>query len=213
MLRQDMTKFVEGVPVDAPLNEANTQHVMSPGLMSGSIRFREFEVWPGDRLLLHRRKSVCIGSRAFDLLVVLLRSRGEIVSKEAIFEYVWPSTIVEESNLRFQVASLRKALGADRELIKSIPGRGYLFATDQDAEQDLDALAAPAAEDIPTGPFPRNVAMDCQPPPALRAPRFADPTGAIGDDALEMFFRSAGRLVAVYGSIDAVIGALVELRG
>jgi DNA-binding winged helix-turn-helix (wHTH) protein len=59
-----------------------------------------------------------------------LLSRGKIVSKDEIVRHVWPTTCVEESNLRFQMASLRKVLGAYRDSIKTIPGRGYLLASD-----------------------------------------------------------------------------------
>jgi DNA-binding winged helix-turn-helix (wHTH) protein len=204
MLQQGLTKFVEGAPVSAPPPQVGAQ----PVVLTGMIRFRDFEVWPGDRLLLRRRQPVCIGSRAFDLLVVLLRSRGEIVSKEAIFEYVWPSTTVEESNLRFQVASLRKALGVDRELIKSIPGRGYLFAADQDAEQEFEACSTASGRMLL-----HNVLRHAGSGPAMIEPRGAVGTGATGDEALEMLLRSAGKLVAAYGSIDAILGALDERRG
>jgi DNA-binding response OmpR family regulator len=44
-----------------------------------------------------------------------------------ILDTVWPLTIVDESNLRFQIACLRKALGEDCDLIKTISGRGYIF--------------------------------------------------------------------------------------
>jgi DNA-binding SARP family transcriptional activator len=64
---------------------------------------------------------------------VLVKARGCIVCKREIVRLVWPTTIVEESNLRFQVAQLRKALEEDQDLIKTIPGRGYLFALEADA--------------------------------------------------------------------------------
>ena len=94
------------------------------------LRFRQFLLLPSERALLCKGSPVEIGSRAFDLLTILLRSRGTIVTKEEIVKYVWPCTYVEESNLRFQMASLRRALGDDRDLIKTIPGRGYLFAAE-----------------------------------------------------------------------------------
>lgn len=94
------------------------------------LRFRQFLLLPNERALLCKGSPVEIGSRAFDLLTILLRSRGKIVTKEEIVKYVWPCTFVEESNLRFQMASLRRALGHDRDLIKTIPGRGYLFAAE-----------------------------------------------------------------------------------
>ena len=91
------------------------------------ICFDRFSVVLGARQVLADGRAVELGSRAFDLLVVLLKGRGTVVSKETITKYVWPSTIVDESNLRFQVASLRKVLGDSRDLIKTVPGRGYLF--------------------------------------------------------------------------------------
>ncbi|WP_171257167.1 winged helix-turn-helix domain-containing protein, partial [Acinetobacter baumannii] len=73
------------------------------------------------------------GSRAVDILMILLNRRGAVVSRREIQDYVWPSMIVEESNLRVQMATLRKALGPDRDLIKTIPGRGYLFVAENQA--------------------------------------------------------------------------------
>ena len=94
------------------------------------FRFGRWCLVPQARLLLRDGEPVEIGSRAFDLLHLLLCRRGFVVEKSAIVSFVWPNTIVEESNLRFQMAALRKALGADRALIKTIPGRGYIFATE-----------------------------------------------------------------------------------
>ena len=92
------------------------------------ISFREFAVMPATRTLLCRGAPVEIGGRAFDLLLALLRARGEIVSKSEIMRQVWPALFVDEGNLRFQMAMLRRALGEDRDLIKTVTGRGYLLA-------------------------------------------------------------------------------------
>src|SRR5471032_2964666 len=70
-------------------------------------------------------ESLRIGSRAFDTLELLIRAQGTLVSKDEIMRRVWPDTVVEENNLQVHVAALRKALGADRDLIKTVPGRGY----------------------------------------------------------------------------------------
>lgn len=92
--------------------------------------FGPFRLLPGSRTLLRDGRPVDCGSRAFDLLHILLASRGQIVSKDDIVRHVWPTTCVDESNLRFQMASLRKVLGVYRDAIKTIPGRGYLMASD-----------------------------------------------------------------------------------
>lgn len=94
------------------------------------LRFRDFVLIPEARSLQRDGHPLDIGSRAFDLLVILVRHRGQIVPKQTIISFVWPTTLVEESNLRFQMVMLRKVLGEDRHLIKTIPGRGYLLAVD-----------------------------------------------------------------------------------
>ena len=133
-----------------------------------AIRFRRFQLFPSARLLLRDGRPIEIGSRAFDLLTILLASRGSVVTKEEIFRHVWPSTVVEESNLRWQMVSLRKVLGEDGDLIKTIPGRGYLFACEAgeagNTVREPNPLApAPSASDLanpvvsfPDDPVPGN---------------------------------------------------------
>jgi TolB-like protein len=73
---------------------------------------------------------VALGSRAFDLLSLLIERKGELVSKDTIMEAVWSGRVVEEANLNVQIARLRQILDADREqgsCIKTVPGRGYCF--------------------------------------------------------------------------------------
>ena len=131
------------------------------------LRFGRFCLVPGSRTLLRDGAPVELGGRAFDLLHVLVRSRGQVVSKAAIIAQVWPHAVVEESNLRFQMATLRRALADDRGLILTVPGRGYLFASHpSDAE-----VAQPSASIIERA--------------GLEAEAFANEgvgrTGALGD--------------------------------
>ena len=85
------------------------------------------------RLLLRQRQllvdgvPVELGARAFDLLLALLEADGALVTKEELLGRVWPGIIVVEENLKTQISALRKALGADRELIRTDFGRGYRF--------------------------------------------------------------------------------------
>ena len=69
-----------------------------------------------------------IGGRAFDVLAYLLGLAGQVVSRSALLEAVWPGTYVGEGSLRFQVAMLRKTLGnGHTSYIINVPGRGYCF--------------------------------------------------------------------------------------
>jgi DNA-binding winged helix-turn-helix (wHTH) protein len=68
-----------------------------------------------------------LGTRAFDLLLVLLEADGLLITKEELLSRVWPGLVVSEENLKVQVSALRKALGADRDVIRTEFGRGYRF--------------------------------------------------------------------------------------
>jgi len=116
-----------------------------------SFLFGSFEVIPESRTLTRKNIPVEIGGRAFDLLMTLLLARGRIVSKEAIMREVWPTTTVDESNVRFQMTCLRRALGEERERIKTVPGRGYMFIADDPVAREpwLDRVTAPAFTEQP----------------------------------------------------------------
>ena len=81
-----------------------------------------------------------IGSRALDILGVLITRAGEIVSKEEIIATVWPGTVVEDSNLTVQISALRRVLDVGRtqgSCIQTVSGRGYRF---------VEAIAQPIEE-------------------------------------------------------------------
>jgi len=85
------------------------------------------------RVLLRRRKLLAdgvpieLGTRALDLLLVLLEADGSLVSKDELLSRVWPGIVVAEENLKVQISALRKALGEDRDFIRTEFGRGYRF--------------------------------------------------------------------------------------
>ncbi|WP_167387591.1 ATP-binding protein [Paraburkholderia susongensis] len=98
------------------------------------IQVGECEVDLGVRALRRGGKVADLGSRAFDVLATIALAGGRIVSKDELMETVWPDTIVEENNIHVQLSAIRKALGTDRKLILTVPGRGYqLVAPGPDA--------------------------------------------------------------------------------
>jgi DNA-binding winged helix-turn-helix (wHTH) protein len=99
----------------------------SPGRADAAIEFGRFRVLLRRRRLLADGVPVELGTRAFDLLLVLLRTDGALVTKDELLNRVWPDIVVSEENLKVQISALRKALGADRNLIRTEFGRGYRF--------------------------------------------------------------------------------------
>jgi predicted ATPase/DNA-binding winged helix-turn-helix (wHTH) protein len=110
------------------------------------FRFGRCELLPHRRELRVDGKAVQLGGRAYDLLMALVESRGKLVTKDDILSRVWPGVIVEENTLQVQVSALRKAMGTDRDCLKTICGRGYRFIADvtrtsTEVEADLDRAA------------------------------------------------------------------------
>src|SRR5687768_10599846 len=91
------------------------------------VEFGRFKVVPHRRELLADGKPVDLGGRAFDTLLALIEAGGSVIDKDALLRKVWPDRVVEENNLQAQIAALRKAFGADRDLIRTVAGRGYQF--------------------------------------------------------------------------------------
>jgi DNA-binding winged helix-turn-helix (wHTH) protein/Tfp pilus assembly protein PilF len=95
-------------------------------------RFDRFEVWTRKGLLLRDEKRIKIEELPFQLLLVLLESPGEVVSKEALHSRLWGDRIFGEldNGLHVAAAKLREALGekagAARH-IETIRRRGYRF--------------------------------------------------------------------------------------
>ena len=72
---------------------------------------------------------VSVTPKALDLLCVLVEGRGDVVTKQEIWEKVWNDSFVEETNLARNIYLLRKTLKelGQHEVIKTVPRRGYRF--------------------------------------------------------------------------------------
>ena len=91
------------------------------------IEFGRFTLLPYRRELLADGQPIELGGRAFDVLLALIDAPGPVLTKDELMGRVWPGRVVEENSLQAQVSALRKALGADRDLIRTVAGRGYQF--------------------------------------------------------------------------------------
>jgi DNA-binding winged helix-turn-helix (wHTH) protein len=94
------------------------------------ISFGRFRLLPTQFLLLEGDKPVSLGSRALEILTMLLERAGELVSKQELMARVWPNVFVEPANLTVHVSALRRTLrdGSDgNRFIINVPGRGYSF--------------------------------------------------------------------------------------
>ena len=147
----------------------NTSH---PPTTGEALEFRRFRVLLRRRQLLADGIPVELGTRTFDVLMVLLEADGALVTKQELLSRVWPGVVVVEENIKFHVAALRKALGRDRDLIRTEVGRGYRFVGVlhvNGATAPPECLGQDKLESAPSLPFPASPGKKGVWPPETRA--------------------------------------------
>jgi predicted ATPase/DNA-binding winged helix-turn-helix (wHTH) protein len=112
------------------------------------------------RELRTRGVPVPIGGRAFEIIEVLVQSAGELVTKNDLSARVWPGVIVEENTLQVHISAIRKALGPDREMLKTASGRGYrllgAWTSRQECTSSVDSIDLEPTRS-PAEPFQTNL--------------------------------------------------------
>jgi predicted ATPase/DNA-binding winged helix-turn-helix (wHTH) protein len=150
----------------------------------------QWEIDLGRRELRSRGIPVPLGGRAFEIVTVLVQSATELVTKDRMMERVWPGAIVGEGTLHVHISAVRKALGLDRAMLKTVSGRGYRLLGSWTPRQ-REASAAPVYS-----PLTRTSGA----PPANNFPPLI--TRLIGRAAAAQFVRdlvSAYRVVTLTG--------------
>ena len=122
----------------------------------------EFDEWEVDlerRELRARGVPVALGSRAFQIFAVLVKSAGQLVTKDELMARVWPGAVVEENKLQVHISAVRKALGPDRGALRTSFGRGYRLVGNWTIRKEC-ALTGQVALDptrMPVQPFLNNL--------------------------------------------------------
>jgi DNA-binding winged helix-turn-helix (wHTH) protein len=123
----DVRGAVQSSETDRPFFERRTEPA---GAAPTEVSFGPFRLLPARFLLLEGDKPVPLGSRALEILIVLLERPGELISKQELMARVWPNIFVEPANLTVHMSALRRALRDGQKgnrFIINIPGRGYCF--------------------------------------------------------------------------------------
>jgi TolB-like protein len=101
-------------------------------MLNERYAFDRFTLDVIERRLADAIGPVALEPKTFDVLTMLVRNGGRLVTKQQLLDGVWPSSFVAEEILSVHIARLRKALG-DREggaqYIETVPRSGYRFTT------------------------------------------------------------------------------------
>ncbi|MBJ3777123.1 ATP-binding protein [Acuticoccus mangrovi] len=128
---------------------------MRDAVQEATYRFEGFELHACRRLLTRDGTPVRVGSRAMELLTILVERAGETVSKQHLMQRAWPDVFVHEDNLKVNIAGLRRLLDGDRRtsMITTVPGRGYRFVAEvRSAATEPLPLATRHADVLPSAP-------------------------------------------------------------
>lgn len=108
------------------------------------VQFGDITLDSDSRQLVRGATPVHLSPKAFDLLCHLVDRRPAAVSKDQLFELIWPGTFVVEANLTVLVTELRRALGDDAHtprFIRTVHKHGYAFCG------EATEIAPPPARD------------------------------------------------------------------
>lgn len=139
------------------------------------VRFGVFELDIRSGELHRHGLKIRLPDQSFQILKVLLRRPGEVVTRDELRHVLWTSeTFVNfEVGLNSAVRKLREALDDSAEnprFVETLPRRGYRFvASINPTEPDVATEAVPAVTTISAGPPPQQPAAFQTPPVMARS--------------------------------------------
>jgi len=104
----------------------------------GAYRFGEFDLYPAERQLHRRQRTLKVSPKAFDALLLFVRNAERLVRRDELIEALWPETYVTDANLTNVILSLRKTLG--RRAIQTVSKFGYRFCLPVIGEPGVDQV-------------------------------------------------------------------------
>ena len=120
-------------------------HFRPAGDPAATFRFGEFTFDCGSRLLTRSGVKRHLSLKAQQLLQLLLVARPRALSREELYDALWPSTFVCETNLASIINEVRRALGDDARAsnyIRTVHGFGYAFCGEVVSMVDMNFVAA-----------------------------------------------------------------------
>ena len=97
----------------------------------GLIQFCEYQFNFDNNELLYQGETVELQHKPSEILSILLRSPGQLVTREDIIQKIWGNQVVDfDQNINFCIKCIRKALSDDprkSRFVQTIPRKGYRF--------------------------------------------------------------------------------------
>src|SRR5499425_1532195 len=132
--------------------------------------FGPFRLDQANATLWRAEQRVTLRPKTFEILVHLVTHAGQLVTKEALLDAIWPETAVGEGVLKTSMNELRKALGETAKApqwIATVHRRGYRFVAPVTM---VESAPAPAAPPTPVTPLSAPTAVRTTPPAPVSVP-------------------------------------------
>lgn len=99
-----------------------------PSQKKNLIKYKGLRLNPDKKTLSIDKKEIDLTRKEYDILLLLMRNRGNYISREDILMRVWSEdVIVTDRNVDVTITRLRKKIGKYSEMIKGKTGYGYRF--------------------------------------------------------------------------------------
>ena len=128
-------------------------------------RFNDYELDTSSHRLIRKGESIGVEPKVFDLLRYLIEHRERMISRQELFEKLWPGQIVSDTSLSNQVKAARKAVddnGKTQSIIRTVHGRGYQFVADvmfTSAGDSTDSPVLPSLDESVPNPDKPSIAV------------------------------------------------------
>jgi DNA-binding winged helix-turn-helix (wHTH) protein/predicted ATPase len=126
------------------------------------VSFGPYQFEPHNAQLRRGKRVLPLTRKACEVLQYLVAHSGQLVTKDALFQAVWPETVVSEGVLTNCIAELRQALGDDAKrprCIATVHRRGYRFLAPLHPQAPTPSPAS-QAPDLASAPAPSPLAAD-----------------------------------------------------
>lgn len=108
-------------------NKVNALIKRSKGLVRSSIlKSGTLSLNPNNGIVVSEGKEINLPAKEYSILKTLLENKGGVVSRDTLIKAAWGYDIdIDERALDTHIKNLRKALGENSKMIKTVVKRGY----------------------------------------------------------------------------------------
>ena len=118
---------IKPLPLPVLYQKVNALIKRSKGLVRSKVfSAGTLSLNPNNGMVINDGEEIKLTAREYGILKVLMENKGSVITREKLLDLVWSyNSDMDERVLDTHVSNLRKALGSNGKLIKTVIRRGY----------------------------------------------------------------------------------------